>query len=150
MKHQVFSSTRQLKGFLLALMMLAACKEAPKPEATQPEAPKPEATQPETPKPEAPKPETPKSQAYKIFVYDNGPDYTSDGLYRIVGANEKIGYMDSLTSKVVIEPQFDCAFPFENGKAKVSNKCETKKDGEHSTWESKDWYFIDKSGKKLK
>lgn len=58
---------------------------------------------------------------YKIFTFDNGPDETSEGLYRIV-ENGKIGYVDSITSKIIIKPIYECAFPFENGKAKVSLK----------------------------
>ncbi|HMQ48538.1 MAG TPA: WG repeat-containing protein [Saprospiraceae bacterium] len=83
---------------------------------------------------------------YEVFPYDNGPDYPSEGLFRIV-QNGKIGYADADTYAVVIEPQFDCAYPFENGKAKVSQQCQTIKDGEHSVWESDTWQYIDKEGK---
>ena len=89
---------------------------------------------------------------YKIFSFDNGPDYTSDGVYRIV-ENGKIGYADSLTSKVLIKPKFDCAYPFESGKAKVSVNCKTVKEfpnDEHSTWISEEWFYIDKTGKPVK
>jgi hypothetical protein len=85
---------------------------------------------------------------YEIFSYDNGPDYTSDGLFRII-ANNKIGFADSTTGKVVIKPQFDCAWPFENGVAEVSIDCKTQSDGEHSSWLSDNWYYIDKTGKKV-
>lgn len=85
---------------------------------------------------------------YKVFPYDNGPDYTSDGLFRIL-ENNKIGFADSTTGKIVIEPNFDCAFPFENGVAKVSIDCKTQSDGEHNTWLSDNWYYIDKTGKKV-
>jgi len=90
---------------------------------------------------------------YNIFPFDNGPDYTSEGYYRIVSKNGKIGFVDSLSSKIIIEPKFDCAFPFKNGKAKVSYKCETIPifpGDEHSTWESENWFYIDKNGKVLK
>ena len=87
-----------------------------------------------------------KKVLYDIFPYDNGPDYTSDGLFRIV-KDGKIGYADEHSYAIVIPPQFDCAFPFENGKAKVSNKCQTVKDGEHSIWESDAWQYLDKKGK---
>lgn len=86
---------------------------------------------------------------YKFYRYDNGPDYLSEGTYRIV-KNDKIGFIDSATAKILIEPKFDCAFPFENGKAKVSFKCKTVKSfpgDEHSTWVSDDWFYIDKTGK---
>ncbi|WP_374163208.1 WG repeat-containing protein [Arcticibacter sp. MXS-1] len=86
---------------------------------------------------------------YNIYPLDNGPDYTSEGTYRII-ENGKIGYVDSLTSEVLIQPKFDCAYPFENGKAKVSVNCRTVKafpGDEHSTWESKEWFYVDKTGK---
>lgn len=86
-----------------------------------------------------------KTALYEVFIYDNGPDFPSEGLIRMV-KNGKIGYADATTYAIVIEPQFDCAFPFENGKAKVSNQCKTVKDGEHSVWESDAWQFVDKKG----
>lgn len=85
---------------------------------------------------------------YKIFLYDSGPDYPSDGLFRILVDN-KIGYADSATGLIVIKPQFDCAWPFENGEAKVSNDCKTQADEEHFIWLSDKWYYIDKFGHKV-
>lgn len=85
---------------------------------------------------------------YEVFPFDNGPDYPSDGLFRII-ENSKIGYADSLTGKVVIKPQFDCACPFENGVAMVSNDCTTQVEGEHSSWVSDHWFYIDKKGNKV-
>lgn len=87
-----------------------------------------------------------KTTLYDVFIYDNGPDYESEGLIRVV-KNGKIGYADAKTYAIVIEPQFDCAFPFENGKAKVSNLCQTVKAGEYSVWESDAWQYVDKQGK---
>ncbi len=86
-----------------------------------------------------------KAVLYDVFIYDNGPDYEAEGLIRVV-KNGKIGYANAKTYAIVIEPQFDCAFPFENGKAKVSNQCKTVKDGEHSVWESDVWQYVDKKG----
>lgn len=86
-----------------------------------------------------------KTALYEVFSYDNGPDYPAEGLIRVV-KNGKIGYADAETYVIVIEPQFDCAFPFENGKAKVSNQCRTVRDGEHSVWESDAWQYVDKQG----
>lgn len=86
---------------------------------------------------------------HKVFPYDNGPDYASEGLIRII-ENGKIGYIDSKTFKVLIEPAYACAYPFENGKARVSLNCKTEKASpgeEHSTWQSQEWFYIDKSGK---
>ena len=85
---------------------------------------------------------------YKVFPYDNGPDYPSDGLFRIM-ENTKIGFADSRTGEIVIKPKFDCAFPFENGVAKVSLDWKTHSGGEHSSWLSDHWYYIDKTGKNV-
>ena len=84
--------------------------------------------------------------AYEVFSYDNDPDYPAEGLFRIV-VNGKMGYADEKTYAVVIQPQFDCAFPFENGVAKVSKNCTKEADGEHSIWVSEHWQYIDKKGK---
>lgn len=87
-----------------------------------------------------------KKVLYDIFPYDNGPDYPSEGLFRIL-KDGKIGYADEQTYAIIIIPQFDCAYPFENGKAKVSNNCKTVKDGEYSIWMSDNWQYVDKKGK---
>jgi len=83
---------------------------------------------------------------YPIFNFDNGPDYPSDGLFRII-EDEKIGYADFETGKVIIPPLYACAYPFENGKARVSLACEKIKQEEYTTWLSENWHFIDKQGK---
>ena len=84
---------------------------------------------------------------YDIFTFDNGPDYTSEGLFRIMRKG-KIGFADSLTGKIVIEPKFKFAFPFKNGIAKVSNDGRTAIEGEHKRWKSENWFYIDKAGNK--
>ena len=85
---------------------------------------------------------------FNIFVFDNGPDYLSNGLFRIV-KNGKIGYADR-TGHVVISPQFDCAYPFKYGRAKVGYGCKTKTDGEHSWWTGGQWRTINKKGNIIK
>lgn len=87
------------------------------------------------------------NQVYEVFWYDNGPDYVSDGLFRVI-IDGKIGYANK-EGDIIIKPQFDCAYPFEEGKAKVSKNCTEEKDGEHSRWISDEWYFIDKEGNKI-
>ena len=87
---------------------------------------------------------------FNIFPFDNGPDYPSEDLFRIIDKG-KIGYAN-LNGEIIIAPQFDCAYPFKNGKAKVSNNCISVSDdkwGEYHSWESNDWYFIDKKGKRI-
>lgn len=81
---------------------------------------------------------------FDAYMYDNGPDYPSEGLFRIV-KNGKIGYADE-TGNVVIEPQYSCAFPFEEGKAKVAIECQSIPDGEYTSPESDEWIFIDLQG----
>ena len=81
---------------------------------------------------------------FEIFKYDNGPDYFSEGLIRII-KDGKIGYANEL-GKIVIDPQYDCAWPFANGKASVSNNCSIEMEGEHKIWISENWINIDKKG----
>ena len=85
---------------------------------------------------------------FNVFPFDNGPDYTVEGLLRIV-KDGKIGYADPNFS-IKIKPQFGCAFPFKNGIAKVSNDCKTVSYGEHQVWTSKHWFYINKAGIRVK
>ncbi|MGZ3848664.1 MAG: WG repeat-containing protein [Flavisolibacter sp.] len=85
---------------------------------------------------------------FNVYVFDNGPDYPSNGLFRII-KDGKIGYAN-LNGQIVIQPQFDCAYPFKNGKAKVGKGCKEKTDGEHRWWTEGNWYTIDKKGKVVK
>lgn len=86
---------------------------------------------------------------YGVFQCDNGNDYVSEGLYRIVDKRGRIGYADE-SGRSVIKPRFAFGFPFENGKAKVTDKGEMKEvpgsDGEYHYWKSDEWYYIDKKG----
>ncbi len=84
-------------------------------------------------------------ELFEIFVFDNGPDPIQDGLFRII-KNGKIGYANS-DGKIVITPKYECAYPFENGIAKVSLNCSTTKNGEHTIWYSSKWIYINKKGK---
>ena len=86
-------------------------------------------------------------ELYEVYMYDNGPDYISDGLFRMI-KDGKIGYADE-TGKIVIEPQFTCTNPFENGKAKVAVECELVKDGEYTRMESDSWFYINTKGEKV-
>ncbi|MCM1333188.1 MAG: TonB family protein [Bacteroides sp.] len=89
------------------------------------------------------------SKRYPAYHFDNGDDYVMDGMYRIVDEQGLIGYADE-KGNTVIAPRFKCAFPFENGKAKVADTGTKMQDGaEHWRWESNDWYYIDKTGRKI-
>lgn len=91
-------------------------------------------------------------ELFYVFQYDNEPDKLREGLFRITDQNGLIGFADSL-GNVVIKPRFKFAFPFENGKTKVTFSGESKaitdsKDEKHY-WDSPEWYYIDTNGKIL-
>ena len=92
-------------------------------------------------------------ELFYAFKYDNGADYVREGLFRMTDDKGLIGFADTL-GNIVIKPQFKFAFPFENGKAKVTFSGESKdvpgSNGEKHYWNSSDWYYIDKNGKILK
>ena len=85
-------------------------------------------------------------ELFQVYWFDTGPDYASDGLFRII-QNGKIGYADT-TGKITITPMYDCAEPFEYGTAKVSTQCRELPYGEHRIWTSEQWFWIDKAGTK--
>ena len=62
---------------------------------------------------------------YVPYRYDNGNDSVQGGSYRIVNKG-RIGYADE-HGNTLIEPRFAFGFPFENGKAKVTDTGEQKK-----------------------
>jgi hypothetical protein len=82
---------------------------------------------------------------YQVFVYDNGPDYPSDGYFRII-QDGKIGYADAQTGEIKIKPQYAAAKPFENQYAPVCPNCELVKEEDHSFWGNGKWGLIDKTG----
>ena len=86
-------------------------------------------------------------ELFYAFQYDNGPDYIREGLFRIMDEGGQIGFADSL-GNVVIKPLFKFAFPFEDGKAKVTLTGEQKAmpDREHREWVSDKWQYINKKG----
>lgn len=92
-------------------------------------------------------------ELFNVFKYDNGADYVREGLFRITDDKGLIGFADTV-GNIVIKPLFKFAFPFKNGKAKVTFSGESKdvpgSNGEKHYWDSPDWYYIDKNGKMLK
>ena len=91
-------------------------------------------------------------ELFYVFKYDNGPDYTQEGLFRIMNEDGLVGFADSL-GNVIIEPQFKFAYPFKGGKTKVTLEGEQKEvpksEGEKHYWESGTWFYIDKRNKHL-
>lgn len=81
---------------------------------------------------------------FEVYKSNDKPDQIADGLFRIVKDN-KIGYANQ-DGKIVIEPKYQCAFPFNNGKARVSLNCELKSNGKHIMQISDRWIFINKEG----
>ena len=87
---------------------------------------------------------------FKVYRYDNGDDYFSEGLQRIVDKDGRFGFRDSI-GKVVIQPRFAFAFPFKDGYAKVTDSGRLEavdKSGDHHRWVSDSWYYVDKAGTK--
>lgn len=82
---------------------------------------------------------------YEVFPYDAGPDYPSEGLFRIV-ENGKIGYADLEHGAIRIKPEYPAASPFQNGYAQVCPDCETLQDGEYSSWVNGKWGLIGRDG----
>ena len=76
----------------------------------------------------------------------------SEGLYRIVDREGRIGYADE-DGQTIIKPRFAFGYPFENGKAKVTDTGERKEvpgaEGEHWYWERDEGYYIDKDGHRI-
>lgn len=89
---------------------------------------------------------------FKPYQYDNGDDYVSEGCYRIVDKDGKIGYA-TVNNAVIISPRFAFGFPFKNGHAKVTESGHLEEvkgsNGEYHYWVSDNWYWIDKMGNKL-
>lgn len=86
---------------------------------------------------------------FDIYWWDNGPDWLSDDMIRIVEGN-KIGYANS-KGQIIIKPQFACASQFSEGKARVAFTCKKENiDLEHSREVSESWFFIDRTGKEIK
>ena len=88
------------------------------------------------------------NQAFLAYQVDNGDDYFSDGLQRIIDKDGKIGFRDSI-GMVVIAPRYAFAFPFNDGYAKVADTGHTEavdESGEYHHWVSDSWYYIDHAG----
>ena len=82
---------------------------------------------------------------FDVFKYDNGPDYPSEGLFRIVDKEGLIGFADTI-GNLVIHTRYRIAYPFTNGKAKVTDTGKLLIDSQdidrHEYWQSDKWYFI--------
>lgn len=81
------------------------------------------------------------NKLFNVFKYDNGPDYPQEGLFRIIDEDGAIGFADTLGT-VIIPPSYKFAFPFKDGKAKVTYEGQSVSNGEYTVWESSSWTFI--------
>lgn len=80
------------------------------------------------------------------YIFDNGPDYFEDGLFRFV-ENGKIGFANAIGQKI-ISAHLDFARPFSEGLSAFSVGGKSEKwDEEHSSWKGGLWGFINKKGK---
>lgn len=86
---------------------------------------------------------------YRIFVFDNGPNYTGTGLYRIY-AKGKFGFANM--NKVVIPAKFDFVYPFNGDYAVFVSGCTFRSDpsGEHVEIIGGKYGYIDRDGKVIK
>jgi hypothetical protein len=83
------------------------------------------------------------------FIYDNGPDYLEEGLFRFV-ENGKTGFADADCVKL-IPARFDFVSPFKEGLAQyfVGGKwVDADGSGEHLTWRLESYKgYVNKSGR---
>jgi hypothetical protein len=92
-------------------------------------------------------------ELFTVFPFDNGPDYISDGTFRII-ENSKIGFADT-TGKIIIQPIYDFTFGFDMGLALVNFDGHREKSDptdpncEYYTCTGGKWGVIDKNGKVL-
>jgi len=90
---------------------------------------------------------TKEGKTLKMYIFDNGTDYYSEGLARYI-ANNKIGFTDTKLN-IIIPAKYDYALPFKNGFAIVSNGCHQERsfpEDEHTSVVGGLWGAIDKNG----
>ncbi|OFX85144.1 MAG: hypothetical protein A2W99_07010 [Bacteroidetes bacterium GWF2_33_16] len=90
------------------------------------------------------------NKLFEIYPFDNGPDYISDGTFRII-ENNKMGIADT-SGKILIKPIYDFTYGFENGIAIVNigghseRSDPTDPNCEYYTWAGGYWGIIDRQG----
>ncbi|WP_164108019.1 MULTISPECIES: WG repeat-containing protein [Sphingobacterium] len=65
-------------------------------------------------------------ELFRVVNYDNGPDYVSNGLFRIENEKGLIGFAD-MDGNVVIPPKFKWVDPFHEELSAVCIDCESEK-----------------------
>ncbi|MBV8328510.1 WG repeat-containing protein [Chryseobacterium sp.] len=82
---------------------------------------------------------------YRPFLYDNGPDYFSEGMRRLV-KNGKIGFADR-NGVIVVDPKHDFASPFNYGYAAFCDGCDWEKtEAEHKAIVGGTWGVMNTQG----
>lgn len=91
------------------------------------------------------------TELFKVFQFDNGPDYLSEGVFRMIGNNNKMGFADT-TGHIVIPPRFDFVTPLKNGHAffNTGGRCiPIDTSGEYHIISGGHWGVINKDGKEV-
>lgn len=86
-------------------------------------------------------------ELFVIYPFDNGPDYPSEGLFRII-EDDKIGFAN-IKGEIVIPPRFNAVLPFHDKRAAFCDGCRKVHYGEHQAWEGGQWGFIDFKGNEV-
>ncbi|MDR3339684.1 MAG: WG repeat-containing protein [Candidatus Symbiothrix sp.] len=87
---------------------------------------------------------------FSVFIYDNGPDDVSEGLFRIQDdSTGYIGFAD-MNGKVIIPPRFFYIGPFGEGLAAFNTGGHVETiDEEHTSVVGGKWGYINKEGKEV-
>ena len=83
----------------------------------------------------------------KPFIFDNGPDYLQEGVFRFV-ENGKMGFADK-NGKKVIPAKYTFVDAFQEGFAAFCEGCKKENMGEHWRMVGGKWGFMDKNGKEI-
>jgi hypothetical protein len=81
----------------------------------------------------------------QAFLYDNGPDYFTEGRARVV-VEGKVGFIDRF-GKIAVAPRYDYAAAFCHGLAVVCTGCAKQQQGEHASYSGGKWGFVDRQGR---
>ena len=84
---------------------------------------------------------------FDVYKVNDKPDVIRNGVFRII-KDGKIGYANE-EGTIVIAPQYECAFPFFNEKARVALHCTKASGGKILSQGSNQWFFIDSQGTPL-
>ncbi len=91
----------------------------------------------------------PNGEHLQVVTLDNGPDPFSEGLTRTI-VDCRVAFADESLRRV-IEPGYDWAWPFENGRALVCRGCTKHREPgeEHTSVTGGEWGYIDHDGNEV-